>query len=175
MTPLKRKVSCTFKRETPLEVQERIYPLRRVPERVMMNTAKTPVLVALLTLSLGCTKKPEPEGYRVVSYDAATHQWTILRNGTFDGKYLTKRIMAVCTLYKWGDHEAVTGPDACHLRVGQMMIPHPLPPDGKRDELLDIFEMPDETLSITEGDGADRVVQQFTILKYEVLPDNANQ
>jgi hypothetical protein len=27
MTPLKRKVSCTFKRETPLEVQERIYLL----------------------------------------------------------------------------------------------------------------------------------------------------
>jgi len=27
MTPLKRKDSCTFKRETPLEVQERIYPL----------------------------------------------------------------------------------------------------------------------------------------------------
>jgi len=27
MTPLKRKVSCTFKRETPLEVQERIYQL----------------------------------------------------------------------------------------------------------------------------------------------------
>jgi hypothetical protein len=28
MTPLKRKVSCTFKRETPLEAQERIYPLK---------------------------------------------------------------------------------------------------------------------------------------------------
>ena len=27
MTPLKRKVSCTFKRETPLEAQERIYLL----------------------------------------------------------------------------------------------------------------------------------------------------
>jgi hypothetical protein len=27
MTPLKRKVPCTFKRETPLEVQERIYLL----------------------------------------------------------------------------------------------------------------------------------------------------
>ena len=27
MTPLKRKVSCTFKRETPLEAQERIYQL----------------------------------------------------------------------------------------------------------------------------------------------------
>jgi hypothetical protein len=32
MTPLKRKVSCTFKRETPLEVQERIYLLGRLPE-----------------------------------------------------------------------------------------------------------------------------------------------
>ena len=32
MTPLKRKVSCTFKRETPLEVQERIYPLKHAPE-----------------------------------------------------------------------------------------------------------------------------------------------
>ena len=28
MTPLKRKVSCTFKRETPLEAQERICPLK---------------------------------------------------------------------------------------------------------------------------------------------------
>ena len=31
MTPLKRKVSCTFKRETPLEVQERIYMLVWLP------------------------------------------------------------------------------------------------------------------------------------------------
>jgi hypothetical protein len=30
-------------------------------------------------------------------------------------------------------------------------------------------------LAITEGDGPDRVQQQFIILKYEVLPDNANQ
>ena len=33
MQPLKRKVSCTFKRETPLEVQERICPLRCHSER----------------------------------------------------------------------------------------------------------------------------------------------
>jgi hypothetical protein len=139
-----------------------------------MNTAKilTPVLLAF-SWFLGCTKKPEAEGYRVLSYDAPTHQWVILRNGTFDGKYLTKRITVVCSFYKWGDHEAVEGPDACHLQVGRMMIPNPFPPAEKGQEFLDIFEMPTETLAITEGEGADRVQQQFTILKYEVLPDNA--
>jgi hypothetical protein len=126
----------------------------------------------VLVLLLGCSsqKKAEPEGYRVLSYDAQTRQWIILRTGTFDGKYLKKRLTVVCSLFKWGDHEAVTGPDACHLQVGRMMIPNPLPA-GKRNEFLDIFEMPDETLSITEGYGADRVMQQFRILKYEVLPD----
>jgi hypothetical protein len=114
------------------------------------------MLLAVFMLPPGCTKKPQPEGYRVLSYDAPTHQWIILRNGTFDGKYLTKRLTVACSSYKWGDHEAVTGPDACHLQVGRMMIPG-------------------GTLSITEGDGPDRVVQQFTILKYEVLPDNANR
>jgi hypothetical protein len=144
---------------------------------LMMNTAKTltPMLLAFVMVSLGCTKKPEVEGYRVVSYDAATHQWVILRNGTFEGKYLTKRITVVCSFYKWGDHEAVTGPEACHLQVGRMMIPNPLPRPEKGNEFLDIFEMPTETLAITEGKGADRVEQQFTILKYEVLPDNPNR
>ncbi len=68
----------------------------------------------------------------------------------------------------------VTGPDACHLQVGRMIVPNPLPPPEKRNEFLDVFEMPTETLSITEGDGPDRVSQQFNILKYEVLPDNAS-
>jgi hypothetical protein len=143
----------------------------------MMNAAKTltPFLLAFFMVFLGCTKKPEPEGYRVVNYDAATHQWVILRNGTFDGKYLTKRITVVCSFYKWGDHEAVTGPDACHLQVGRMMIPNSWSPPKKSEEYLDVFEMPSETLAITEGSGADQVQQQFIILKYEVLPENANR
>lgn len=145
--------------------------------RRMMNTSRTltATLLALLMLPLACTKKQEPAGYRVVSYDAATHQWTILRTGTFDGKYLTKRLTVICSSYTWGDHESVTGPEACHLQVGRMIIPNPLPPEGKRQEFVDVYEMPDEILSITEGDGADRVMQLFTILKYEVLPDNANK
>ena len=31
--------------------------------------------------------------------------------------------------------------------------------------------MPNEALSITEGRGADRTMQQFEILHYDVLPD----
>jgi hypothetical protein len=135
----------------------------------------TVVLLVLLVLSLGCTKKPSPDGYRVLSYEATTHQWVILRTGTFDGKYLTKRLIIVCSLYKWGDHEPVTGPDACHLQVGRLIIPNPMPATGKHSDFLEVSEMPDEILSIVEGEGAERVSQQFSILKYEVLPDNANQ
>jgi hypothetical protein len=146
-------------------------------DKGLSHTAKalTPPLLAFFMVSLACTRKPEPEGYRVVSYDASTHQWVILRTGTFDGKYLTKRITVICSFYKWDGHERVDGPDACHLQVGRMMIPNLFPPAGKPDEFLMIDEMPTETLSITEGQGADRVLQVFNILKYEVLPDNATR
>jgi hypothetical protein len=143
----------------------------------MMKTPRmrTAALLALFVVCIGCTRrKLEPDGYRVVSYDAATHQWTILRSGTFDGKYLRKRLTVVCSSYKWGERESVTGPEACHLQVGRLIVPNPLPDPEKRQEFIDVFEMPSETLSITEGDGADRVMQQFEILKYEVLPDNTN-
>jgi hypothetical protein len=56
-----------------------------------------------------------------------------------------------------------------------LIILNPLPPEGKRQEFVDVYEMPGETLSITEGDGDNRVIQQCAILKYEVLPDNANR
>ena len=133
------------------------------------------VLVTLLVVTFCCTKRPDPEGYRVVAYDARTHEWTILRTGTFDGKYLRKRLTVVCSWYKWGDHERVDGPEACDLQVGRLIIPNPFPPPEKHREFLDVFETSADTLSITEGVGADRVMQQFTILKYEVLPDNDSQ
>ncbi len=53
-----------------------------------------------------------------------------------------------------------------------MIIPNPFPSPQKRQEFLDVYEMPTETLSVTEGVGANREMQQFAILKYEVLPDN---
>ncbi len=114
-------------------------------------------------------KKPEQEGYQVVSYDAATHQWVILRNGTFDGKYMTKRITVVCNSFHWANHELVTGPDACDLQVGSMIIPNPFP--KKPQDFIDVIEDSSQVLGITKGYGADQVSQQFKILKYEVLPD----
>jgi hypothetical protein len=142
-----------------------------------MSITNTPgtVLLAASMLALGCTKKLEPEGYRVLSYDRSTHQWIILRNGTFEGKYLTKRLTVVCLFSKWDDHERIDGPDACHLQVGRMLIPNTVPPADKRYQFLDVYEMPNETLSITEGVGSDQLMQQFIILKYEVLPDNSNR
>lgn len=130
------------------------------------------ITAALLSLlaSTGC-KKPEPEGYRVVGYDAPTRQWTIMRNGVFDGKYLRKRLIVVCYSYRWGNHESILSENACHLQVGKLIVPNPMQGKGKEQEFVDIYERPDEMLSITEGRGDDRVLQQFKILKYEVLPD----
>jgi len=132
----------------------------------------TAALLGLL-ISTGCKKQQQPErdGYRVVGYDGATHQWTIMRNGVFDGKYLRKRLTVICNFYQWGDHEASDGEKACHLQVGELIVPNPFPGKGNEQQFVDVDEMPDEVLSIVEGSGADRVNQQFRILKYEVLPD----
>jgi hypothetical protein len=123
-----------------------------------------------LLISTGC-RKPEQEGYRVTAYDGATYQWTIMRNGNFNGKYLRKRLIVLCDSYQWGQHESLSGEDACHLQVGELIVPNPIPGEGKEQEFVDVYEMPQEMLSITEGHGDDRVSQRFKILKYEVLPD----
>jgi hypothetical protein len=78
----------------------------------------------------------------------------------------------ICSFYKWGNHEAVDGPEACHLQVGHLIVPNPFAKN--RDDFLLVQEMPSEVLSITEGDGENQVMQQFSILKYEVLPTNPN-
>lgn len=129
------------------------------------------IISFVFIFQLGCKHKQKPEGYRVVGYDAATQQWTLLRTGTFNGEYQTKRLIVVCAFYQWGKHEAVKGADACHLQVGRLIVPNPLPSPDKRSEFLDVYEMPTETLAITEGNGDDRVEQQFSILRYEVVPN----
>jgi hypothetical protein len=135
--------------------------------RILKARLCIPLLVAL---AFGCAKK-EVEGYRVQSFETATAKWTIIRDGTFDGMHMKKRLTLVCALYKWGDHEAVTGPQACSLRVGQLLVPNPLPGEGKRSEFLDIWEMSPDRLAITQGDGPDKIEQQFLILKEEVVSD----
>jgi len=124
-------------------------------------------------LDWSVARQKGPEGYRVVGYDAASHQWTILRNGTWDGKYMEKRMTVVCDFYKWGNREMVRGPDACNLQVGNMVIPNPFPAEGRRQEFIDVTEDGD-VLAIASGApfGDDRVAQQFKILKYEVLSES---
>jgi hypothetical protein len=115
----------------------------------------------------------EPEGYRITAYDAATQQWTILRTGTFsngEGKpptFLRKRLIVVCDSYQWGERERIRGREACHLEVGRMYTPNLNTSKGQ--DVMHVWELPGEKISITEGEG-DRVAQQFSILKYEVLP-----
>jgi hypothetical protein len=127
-------------------------------------------IVLVLFLGCSCQKKAEPEGYRVLSYDGLTRQWIILHTETFDGKYLKMRLTVVCSLYQWGDHKAVSGPDACLLYVGYLMTPNLSPPAGRDDKFLHISAA-GEKLEITEGRGDNRVHQEFRILKNEVLPD----
>ena len=128
------------------------------------------ILVIVAIINSGCTDKPV-EGYRIMSVDSATGQWVILRNGTFDGKYLTKRMTVVCQYYKWGNREKVTGPTACSLRVGSLMIPRYAKDEkGNGKTVLYMFEDPDY-LSIIEGDGDERIMQGFRILKNEVVPE----
>lgn len=127
------------------------------------------VVTMFIALSCGCKKTQEPEGYRVVNYDAASHQWTIIRTGTFDGKYMTKKLVVVCMFYKWGKHDTVDGPDACHLQVGSLIVPSLESGNADKAHFVTVFEMPNETLSITEGSGDDRVMQQFKIVSYSVL------
>ena len=141
-----------------------------------MNTSLfTAILVVLSAAALsGCNKEhqAEPDGYRVVSYDAVTANWVIIRTGTFDRKHLKKQLTVVCDFYKWADHETVHGPHACDLHVGELMVIHHQPDaQGKFSDYSDLWEMSPDRLSVTHGVPPDNVDQQFIILKNELLPE----
>jgi hypothetical protein len=126
------------------------------------------VLLAAALL-IGATDK-QPEGYRVTGYESKTHEWTIIRTGTFDGGFQTKRLIVVCQLFVAANGKRTVGPDACDLRVGQFMVPHFLPVAGS--PYLDIVEFPD-SLVITEGPDVNSAVHEFFhIKKIKLLSHN---
>lgn len=136
---------------------------------IMLPKHSTLILALVLAAAAACSSKSEvrePEGYRVLSHDTKTGEWVILRNGTFDGKYMVKRITVVCDFYKSGDREIVKGPDACDLQVGALMVPNAT---DKKKPYLDVYEMSPERLAFIMGWEPNHVSQQFVILKYEVL------
>lgn len=132
------------------------------------------ILLSSAAMISGCKKvsPPEPEGYRVVSYDFNTGQWVVIRTAIFDGKRIRKRLTMVCDFYKWGDRDPATGPHACELHVGELMVPHHQPDaQGTYQNFVDVWEMSADRLSVVHGDGPDKVSQQFVILRNEVVPD----
>jgi hypothetical protein len=109
------------------------------------------------------------EGYHVMAYDARTHQYTIYRDGVFyPGKYMVKKIVAVCASFHWGERERVVGADACDLNVGQLI---PSSRTARSGGFATVVES-GNLLGITQGDGSDRTRQYFNILSVEVLPDS---
>ena len=106
-----------------------------------------------------------PEGLLVLSHDTTTKQWTFIRSMHVDNKLQKKRITAVCSFYGWGSRELSDGPDACDLLVGRFIQSRIFANvNHERGGHLYIFEDSD-TLTVTEGDGDDRVMQQFRILE----------
>jgi hypothetical protein len=112
----------------------------------------------------------EPRGYRVMAYDGRTHQYTIHRNGTFDGKYLVKKIVVVCQSYQAGNRAPVKGETACDLGVGSFY------PVGEASLTREggpvvVLEQ-DDYFAITEGRGENEVRRTFNVVSIEVLPDS---
>lgn len=127
-------------------------------------------VLATVGLMACSTHRPTPEGYRVTRYDARSGEWTILRTGTFSGEYQEKRLTVVCAFFKWGNREAVPGPQACDLRVGRLLESTVF---TKAKEAGANYVFIDETadhLSITEGEGNNQVLQDFRVVRYELLP-----
>ncbi len=103
-----------------------------------------------------------------MSYDSRSGEWIILRDSTFNGVRQVKRMTAVCSFYKHGNSETVTGAQACDLQVGTTLVPNTIP-RVREKSFLDIYEMSPDRLSIMDGEGPDSVIEQFTILKQEVV------
>src|SRR5262245_50491155 len=110
----------------------------------------------------------EPSGYRVISYDGTSKTWTILRNGTFDGKYMVKRIIVACNAHRYSNGNTLEGPGFCNLNVGRLYRWHKHCDNGETEMVM---EFGSSSLSITEGEGSQEDVQFFNIVKYEILPD----
>jgi hypothetical protein len=137
----------------------------------VVDFLKTGMVLIITTIMAGVTvAQPQPtsEGYRVRAYDGRTHQYTIHRDVTFDGKYMVKKIVMICKLYQIGNYQPVTDATVCELPIGKFYPSHR--PREEKGGFLLISEQNDR-LSITEGIGANRILQSFTVLSIEVLPD----
>ena len=125
-------------------------------------------LFAMLLLLVGCSSKQAsapPVVYSVVSNDASSNVWVVDAVDHVAKKRI--RYFLVCDFYHWANHEAVKGPTACDLTVGEEIAPNPL--QNRPGGFLDVWPRQD-TLSIPKGTGNDQIIEQFTIRSAKVVP-----
>jgi hypothetical protein len=73
----------------------------------------------------------------------------------------------VC-FYKWGDREAVRGPQACDLRIGSM-LPSMASAYTRGDRTSQSVDETAGYLSVSAGVGDESVRQGFSVVKSELL------
>ena len=76
-------------------------------------------------------------------------------------------ISLICSYYKWANRQEVRGATACALAVGQVIVPKVMP--DKPEEFVDVYAQND-FLTITQGEGQDRVMQGFAVLSATLEP-----
>ena len=151
-----------------------------------MNIFHSPKSLALpicaFLILIACSKaKQEAGGYRVMGYNSPTHEYTLHRDGIFDGKYLVKKYVVKCISYKSGRHPKVDADDnydACQLPVGDLFpsdVSYFIGTEDEKNSDGYVGELNNETLTVITGrkskDPDDQVVQRFKIMSITVLPD----
>ncbi|MBN8924372.1 MAG: hypothetical protein J0I96_14945 [Rhodanobacter sp.] len=125
-------------------------------------------LILFLLFLVGCSfRQPDVPSvvYAVVENDSSSNTWVVDAIDRVEKKRI--RYVHVCDFYRWGNHEAVAGPTACDLSVGDEIAPNPF--QRRPGGFLDVWPR-GNTLSITRGQGDDRVVEQFSIKSAKVMP-----
>ncbi len=56
-------------------------------------------------------QQSEHEGYRVTAYESKTHEWTIIRIGTFDSGFQKKKLVVVCLSFMNTNGHQTVGPN----------------------------------------------------------------
>jgi hypothetical protein len=123
-------------------------------------------LLLAITISAACSRNP-PVAHTcsIVSFDGNTNQYTLIYKHLVDGKPMTKRLAVQCASYQWGDREVLTGPTVCKLVIGTTVKENLIL--GRK--FLTMYQASSDKFAIMEGIGPNRVVQQFDVLKQEVL------
>jgi hypothetical protein len=114
--------------------------------------------LVLLLQCVGCTETEAiPDGFRVISYDGRSHEYTIRESFSDNGKAFVKNIVAVCERYQVGGLPPELHDTACVLPVGNV---YPFTKVLSTNDFV----------VIAQGPSPD-TTQTFKVLHVEVLPE----